>query len=233
MAFLSLKVTAALSGGGIGGDEIAELLASLGIDLEVEHLHEADFPQSFQDSAGGQLAPGARVISAYPSRLKDGDRLDAHHGIATKGHSREASALIELSPPRILSANSSQVSTSPSRGTWKVTHRGGIDSSTACLNYLRLINQGLGRPHKASGKIENQKTCQNRMCSPGPRSASGTCLPACHTRKSDAGGFYFAGKNRFPSLLTRSHQRLDSAATDESGAPSGPRLGRSGGPASP
>lgn len=73
---LSIGMIKKLSGGNVGPDEIAELLSSMGIDLEVQHIDEADMPAAFQDAAIRTRTPGAGVIR-LSGKLKNGDRLDA------------------------------------------------------------------------------------------------------------------------------------------------------------
>jgi hypothetical protein len=65
-----------LSQGNIGPDEIAELLATQGIDLEITHTRPEAVPEVFREAAIRTLKPGVDVITIC-GRMKNGDRLDA------------------------------------------------------------------------------------------------------------------------------------------------------------
>jgi hypothetical protein len=73
---LSLKMIRMLSTGSVGPDEIAEVLSSLGIDLEVKHVPADSVPATFQECAIRTLKVGVDVIT-LSGRMKNGDRRDA------------------------------------------------------------------------------------------------------------------------------------------------------------
>jgi hypothetical protein len=90
----SIKMIKKLSGGNIGPDEMAELLATMGIEMEVAHICAEDVPAVFQEAAIRTMKPGAEVIT-LSGRLKNGDRMDALMIVQPKEEQQTRLARIE------------------------------------------------------------------------------------------------------------------------------------------
>ena len=70
---INIRAITNLMKGALGPDELAELLASLGIEIEMREVSGAGCEQPFRAAAAAAVQPGASVIS-MTGRAKDGQR---------------------------------------------------------------------------------------------------------------------------------------------------------------
>jgi hypothetical protein len=70
---LNLKAIAALAKGALGPDELAELLSSLGWEIEMKQVDGRDREQSFRSAAAAAVQPGSGMV-AMTGRSKTGER---------------------------------------------------------------------------------------------------------------------------------------------------------------
>ena len=73
---IGLGTLAKLAKGGIGPDELGEILSAMGVELEMAPVPFPEASKAYRDSAAGLTGPGAK-LHRLSGKMKNGDRLEA------------------------------------------------------------------------------------------------------------------------------------------------------------
>lgn len=73
---LGIKTFAKMAKGGMGPDELAEMLSAMGVEIEMVPVPLPDAQLAYRNSAVEMSRPGAR-LHRLSGRMKNGDRLEA------------------------------------------------------------------------------------------------------------------------------------------------------------